>query len=105
MTRARILPDRKRGFDPLLIRSGMSPGQEWCNRGGAEMGAVVRQKWCKCCLWMTRHERQESMSGGMGCLLVILTGGLWLLVMIPYTLFLIVFPTYRCATCGQARGR
>ncbi len=67
--------------------------------------AVVRQKWCKHCLKNTRHEREESISGGMGCLLVVVTGGLWLLVMIPYTLWLMAFPTYRCATCGGARGR
>jgi hypothetical protein len=45
------------------------------------------------------------MSGGMGCLLVVLTGGLWLLVMIPYTLWVMSCPTYRCGTCGAARGR
>lgn len=67
--------------------------------------SVVRQKFCRQCLKMTRHERQESISDAMGCVLVVFTGGLWLLVMIPYTLWKMAFPVYRCGTCGGARGR
>lgn len=67
--------------------------------------AVVKQLWCGSCLRNRRHERQESMGEGWGCLLIILTGGLWALVYVPYKLLVMVFPTYCCADCGAKRGR
>jgi hypothetical protein len=72
--------------------------------GGAEM-AVAKGLWCRLCAKNRRHERQESMSEGFGCLLIILTGGLFLLVYAPYKLWVMMFPTYRCGDCGTARGR
>jgi hypothetical protein len=66
---------------------------------------VSKQKFCGFCQNYTRHERAESMSEGAGCLLIVLTGGLFLLPYIPYKLFVMMFPRYICHTCGRARGR
>lgn len=67
--------------------------------------AVVKQLWCRSCAKNRRHERQESMSESAGCLFIILTGGLFLLIYLPYKLWVMAFPTYRCNDCGRARGR
>ena len=67
--------------------------------------AVVKQLWCKTCLKNRRHERQESISEGFGCLFIILTGGAFLLLYAPYKLWVMLLPTYRCCDCGGARGR
>jgi hypothetical protein len=67
--------------------------------------AVIRQSWCKYCRKLTRQDRQESISEGIGCVLILLSGGLFLLIYAPYKLYVMLFPTYRCMTCGAASGR
>ena len=55
-------------------------------------------KFCKICQRATLHE-QPSMSTGWGCLLTILTSGLFLLVWIPMAI-LDSLKKWRCQTCG-----
>ena len=63
--------------------------------------AVIRQSWCKYCRKLTRQDRQESISEGIGCVLILLSGGLFLLIYAPYKLYVMLFPTYRCMTYGR----
>lgn len=67
------------------------------------MAIVQRSKFCKNCGRNTLHEFQ-TFSGGMGCLLTILTGGLFLVFWLPYKLLIEPFRNiYRCQQCGRGR--
>jgi hypothetical protein len=64
---------------------------------------VQRSKFCKNCGKNTLHQYQ-SFSTPMGCLLTILTGGLFALFWIPYVLLIEPFRNiYRCQACGKGR--
>lgn len=58
--------------------------------------------YCKYCRKHTLHDK-EVMSGGMGCLLTVITGGLFLPIWILYIMFCCVFVPYQCQTCGGAK--
>lgn len=55
-------------------------------------------RMCRICQRPTLHE-QPSMSTGWGCLLTILTSGLFLLVWIPMAIW-DSMKKWRCQTCG-----
>jgi hypothetical protein len=57
------------------------------------------QKLCKTCQKRTLHQKNQF-SGGMGCLLTILTVGLFLPIWLLADVLDILSP-YRCQTCGQ----
>lgn len=66
------------------------------------MGRHQRQKHCRDCGRKTLHEKQ-NFSGGMGCLLTILTAGLF----IPIWGFLMLRDScqkWRCQLCGRGRS-
>lgn len=66
------------------------------------MMAVQRQRFCRGCKRKILHERQQVISTGMGCLITIITGGLFLLAWIPLGLLDIVFQPWRCQVCGRS---
>lgn len=57
---------------------------------------------CKQCGQKTLHMKQ-SMSTGMGLLLTVITAGLFLLLWIPYLVFVLPFRPFRCQICGSGR--
>lgn len=65
------------------------------------MARIQGRRFCKVCKQSTLHER-DHFSGGMGCLLTILTAGLflplWILVLV-----LEAFKPWICQTCGKGR--
>jgi len=65
------------------------------------MSIILRQRFCRNCGRKTLHQK-ETFSLGFGCLLTILTGGLfipiWLLVDI-----LGMFSPFRCQQCGGGK--
>lgn len=65
------------------------------------MARIQGRRWCKVCGKKTLHER-DHFSRGMGCLLTILTGGLFLIV---WVLILLneAFKPWVCQTCGKGR--
>ena len=65
------------------------------------MARIQGRRHCKVCGRQTLHER-DHFSGGMGCLLTILTGGLFLVV---WVLVLVVeaFKPWICQQCGKGR--
>lgn len=65
------------------------------------MGIQQASRFCKRCTQHTLHAR-HTFSGGMGCLLTLLTGGLFLLFWIPY-MFLESLRPWRCQACGKGR--
>lgn len=65
------------------------------------MGVVQSRRWCKECGRKTLHEK-HGFSNGMGCLLTILTGGLFLVVWLVIGV-LEAFKPFRCQQCGQGR--
>jgi uncharacterized protein (DUF983 family) len=65
------------------------------------MARIQSRRHCKVCGQRTLHEH-EHFSGGMGCLLTILTAGLFLPI---WVLILIIeaFQPWRCQRCGSGR--
>lgn len=63
------------------------------------MAYAQSQRHCQECGRKTLHKR-ERFSGGMGCLLVILTGGLFLPIWLLIDL-LGLARTWHCQRCGQ----
>lgn len=65
------------------------------------MGIQQKQKKCRECGRKTLHAR-ETFGDGMGCLLTVLTAGLffpiWGLIMLGD-----LFKPYRCQQCGRAK--
>lgn len=67
------------------------------------MATIQRSRFCKNCGRKTLHQI-ETFSNGMGCLLTILTGGLFLLFLIPYKLLIEPLRNiWRCQQCGGGR--
>lgn len=66
------------------------------------MGIQQRARHCKLCGRATLHERR-TFAATWGCLLTLLTGGLFLAFWLPLVLVQIVTARYRCQTCGLAR--
>lgn len=62
------------------------------------MAIRQKQKYCPVCGRYTLHAK-EMFSDGMGCLLTLLTGGLFLLLWIPLGIIQSLSP-YRCQSCG-----
>ena len=62
------------------------------------MAARQKQRYCKTCKKNTLHE-QDTFSFGWGCLLTILTGGLFLIVWLGAELYCMCKP-WVCQTCG-----
>jgi hypothetical protein len=62
------------------------------------MAIQQKQKFCKTCQRRTLFQK-ERFSGGMGCLLTVLTGGLFIPIWLLADVFSIIRP-YRCQTCG-----
>lgn len=65
------------------------------------MGHQV-SRFCKTCGRNTLHEKQQ-LSNGMGCLLTIVTVGIFLPFWLLYSLFILPFRPFRCQTCGKGR--
>lgn len=63
--------------------------------------AMQRRRFCKTCNAHRLFVRHSSISTGMGCLLTILTGGIFLLVWLIFAI-LDAFKPYRCQQCGQS---
>lgn len=57
---------------------------------------------CPQCGRNTLHEKQQ-LSNGMGCLLTVLTGGLFLIPWLVYSLLVLPFRPFRCQVCGKGR--
>jgi len=57
---------------------------------------------CKDCGVRTLHVK-EQLSNGMGCLLTVVTLGLFIPFWIVYGLFILPFRPYRCQVCGRGR--
>jgi hypothetical protein len=66
------------------------------------MASVKIQRYCKYCQRYTLAERPLAVSGGMGCLLTILTAGLFLPLWIVMAVYYWLFKPYRCHACGTA---
>ena len=64
------------------------------------MATQQTRKYCTSCGKSTLHQR-ETFSGGMGCLLSIVTGGLFIPVWIGLAI-LDGLRSYRCQNCGQS---
>ena len=65
------------------------------------MALTQGRRYCKDCQRKTLHARQHF-SGGMGCLLTVITGGLFLLIWIPLAIAE-AFNPWRCQACGRGR--
>lgn len=63
------------------------------------MGILRKGSYCKECERKTMHERVVFSDLG-GCLLTLLTLGLFLPIWFLYN----VFQPWRCQSCGRARG-
>jgi hypothetical protein len=65
------------------------------------MAHLQTQRYCSLCGRYTLHAK-DTFSGGMGCVLTLLTAGLflpiWLLIMLVEA-----FKPWRCQFCGRAR--
>lgn len=57
---------------------------------------------CSYCGRQTLHVKRQ-MSMGMGCLLTILTGGLFLPFWLLYMVLILPFRPFRCQQCGKGR--
>jgi len=60
---------------------------------------LKKQGWCKECQRKVFGERRNGISDGMSCLLIVLTGGLFLIVFLIWRM-LEAFQAYRCPHCG-----
>ena len=65
------------------------------------MSVIQRSKHCKTCKQKTLHQINKF-SGGMGLLLTLLSGGLFLLLWLPI-MFMESLKPYRCQLCGKGR--
>ncbi len=67
------------------------------------MALVQRSRYCGRCKRYTLHQFQ-TFSTGMGCLLTLITGGLFAVLWIPYKLLIEPWRNiYRCQSCGKGR--
>lgn len=57
---------------------------------------------CGNCGRQTLHVK-EQLSNGMGCLLTILTAGLFIPFWLLYSIFILPFRPFRCQQCGKGR--
>ena len=62
------------------------------------MAVIQRRRFCRTCRRLTLHERR-TFHGGWGCLLSILTAGLFLPVWLLLVMLGLLVP-YRCQRCG-----
>lgn len=60
-----------------------------------------KQRHCRTCGRPTLHACSPSMSDGFGCIITLLTGGLFLLLWLPL-IILDMFKPWRCQTCGAS---
>lgn len=65
------------------------------------MATLQSRKYCRTCGQKTLHQKQYFDSA-LGCLLTILTGGLFLLIWLPMGVVENV-RGWRCQTCGTKR--
>lgn len=65
------------------------------------MATKQKQFYCSECDRKTLHQK-EIFSGGMGCLLTIITGGLFLPIWLLADLCGI-FSRYKCQQCGKSK--
>lgn len=68
------------------------------------MSTVQVSRHCKECGRKTLHAKHK-LGTGMAVLLTLLTGGLFLLVWLPYCFFVLPLRPYRCQSCGTGRLR
>ena len=64
------------------------------------MGTQVIRRYCRFCQTKRPFER-ESMNGVLHLLLILITAGLWLVILIPYAILASMRP-FRCRACGKA---
>jgi len=64
------------------------------------MADQQKSKHCQVCNQPTLHVKQQMISGGIGCLATILTGGLFLLFWIPLMFIDFGFQPWHCHQCG-----
>jgi DNA-directed RNA polymerase subunit RPC12/RpoP len=57
---------------------------------------------CSECGRKTLHVK-EQLSNGMGCLLTVITVGLFLPFWLAYSMLVLPFRPYRCQVCGKGR--
>lgn len=65
------------------------------------MSVSQRSRYCSHCQRKTLHQKSEF-DGGMGCLLTLLTLGLFLIVWAVFAAQDAITP-YRCQVCGKRR--
>lgn len=66
------------------------------------MAYIQAQRYCKLCGRKTLHAR-PTFSDGMGCLLSVLTLGLFIPVWLVIKLVEALTAKWRCQNCGQGR--
>lgn len=63
--------------------------------------AVQKSRYCKECQRKTLHQKYQWVNDGMGCLLTLLSAGLFLLLWFPCLILQIFFASWRCQVCGR----
>jgi len=67
------------------------------------MGSPQGSRFCPTCGRQTMHQRHVMISDGIGCLLTLITAGLFLLIWIPLAV-MDSFQPWRCQQCGAKNG-
>jgi hypothetical protein len=62
--------------------------------------AIQTSRFCNECRKKTLHHKAQLVTDGMGCLITIVSAGLFLLIWGPAILWMMVFPQWRCQICG-----
>jgi hypothetical protein len=63
--------------------------------------AVQGSRYCRGCRKVTLHAKQQFVTDGVGCFVTLITAGLFLLLWFPAIVWQLVFPNWRCQTCGR----
>ena len=66
------------------------------------MATIQCQRYCKLCERRTLHAR-ETFSNGLGCLLTILTAGIFLPIFLVIKVAEALTGCWRCQACGRGR--
>lgn len=61
-----------------------------------------KSRYCQRCHRHTLHTK-EQLSNGMGCLLTVVTGGLFIPLWLLYGILILPFRPFRCQQCGKGR--
>ncbi len=58
-------------------------------------------RFCRYCKGPRLHVKHQMIGDGVGCLLSVLSLGMFLLVWLPLALIDMCFQPWRCQTCGK----